>query len=88
MLKVIKSAIEGILNDTKNHVNHINDRITSLLSVIETYPMSANELMNKLGLKSRNGFRINYILPALESGLIGMTIPEKPTSKNQKYFKL
>ena len=44
--------------------------------------------MSKLNIKSRNSFRDNYLKPALEAGLIGMTIPEKPTSKNQMYFKL
>ena len=58
------------------------------MSVIETYPQSAIELMEKLGIKSRNSFRDNYLKPALEAGLIGMTIPEKPTSKNQMYFKI
>ncbi len=33
-------------------------------------------------LKSHVGFRKNYLQPALEAGLIGMTEPDKPTSKN------
>ncbi len=88
MLSMIKAAIEGIVSDTRNHFNHINNQISALLSVIESYPMSAQELMDKLGLKSRNGFRQNYLNPALEAGLIGMTCPDKPTSKNQRYFKI
>ena len=58
------------------------------MKVIETYPQSATELMGKLNLKSRLGFRKNYLQPALDAGLIGMTEPDKPTSKNQKYFKI
>ena len=58
------------------------------MKVIETYPQSATELMGKLNLKSRLGFRKNYLQPALDAGLIGMTKPDKPTSKNQKYFKI
>lgn len=88
MLDMIKAAIEGIVSDTKNHVNHINNQISALLSVIEVYPISAQELMEKLGLKSRNGFRQHYLVPALEAGLIGMTCPDKPTSRNQRYFKI
>lgn len=88
MLGMIKAAIEGIVSDTRNHFNHITNQISALMSVIESYPMSAQELMEKLGLKSRNGFRQNYIIPALEAGLIGMTCPDKPTSKNQRYFKI
>lgn len=88
MLGIIKEAIENIISDTRKHFNHITNQISALMSVIESYPMSAQELMDKLGLKSRNGFRQNYIIPALEAGLIGMTCPDKPTSKNQRYFKI
>ncbi len=88
MLGMIRSAIEGIVSDTRSHIAHTDERISALLSVIEAYPMSAKELMERLGLKSRNGFRQNYLAPALEAGLIGMTCPDQPTSKNQRYFKL
>ncbi len=87
MLDVIKKALVDIANDSRNHFNHINNQITALMNVIESYPMSAKELMDKLGLKSRDGFRNNYLVPALEAGLIGMTCPDKPTSRNQRYFK-
>lgn len=88
MLDVINKAIKNIITDTRNHYNHINNQITKLMKVIESYPQSAIELMQKLNLKSRVGFRKNYLQPALETGLIGMTEPDKPTSKNQKYFKI
>lgn len=88
MLDVINKAIKDIVNDTRKHYNHINNQITALLSVMETYPMTAQELMDKLNLKSRDGIRKNYLTPAIEAGLIGMTIPDKPTSKNQRYYKI
>ena len=44
--------------------------------------LTTTEMMS-IGLKSRVSFRENYLKPALESGLIKMTIPDKPTSKNQ-----
>lgn len=87
MLDVINNAIKELVDDAKNHSNHLNNRIAELLKVIEPYPQSAAELMEKLNLKSRAGFRNNYLQPALDAGLIGMTEPDKPTSKNQKYFK-
>lgn len=88
MLSVIKKAIENIVNDSLSHYNHISSQVGALLSVIESYPMTALELMEKLGLKSRVSFRKNYLQPALEAGLIGMTEPDKPTSRNQRYFKI
>jgi len=47
--------------------------------------MTRDELLNKLELTDREYFRKIYMIPALKSGLIGMTIPDKPKSKNQKY---
>lgn len=88
MLKVIKTALREIVKDTHNHQSHISNQIKALMSVIESYPMSALELMEKLGLKSRQTFRKNYLQPALEAGLIGMTNPDQPTNRNQRYFKI
>lgn len=88
MLSVIKKAIENIVYDSRSHYNHISSQVGALLAVIESYPMTALELMEKLGLKSRVSFRKNYLQPALEAGLIGMTEPDKPTSRNQRYFKI
>ena len=88
MLDVINKAIKDIIIDSRNHFNHLNNQITELMKVIESYPQSATELMEKLNLKSRLGFRKNYLQPAIDAGLVGMTDPDKPTSKNQKYFKI
>ncbi len=88
MLDVILKAIDGIANDAVGHYSHFSVQINKLMSVLETYPQSANELMNKLGLKSREGFRKNYLLPAIEAGIVLMTVPDKPTSKNQMYYKI
>ena len=55
MLDVINKAIKDIITDTRNHYNHINNQITELMKVIESYPQSATELMQKLNLKSRVG---------------------------------
>lgn len=88
MLDVINKAIKDILTDSRKHYNHLSTYINALMGVIESYPQSAAELMMKLGIKSRNSFRDHYLKPALDAGLIGMTMPEKPTSKNQMYFKI
>ncbi|MCL5059767.1 MAG: transcriptional regulator, partial [Candidatus Thermoplasmatota archaeon] len=43
------------------------------------------EIMEGLGLKDRMHFAKDYLQPALDSGLIEMTIPDKPQSSKQKY---
>lgn len=88
MLSVIKKAVSELVRDTRNHQNHISNQIKALMSVIETYPMSAVKLMEKLGLKSRVTFRKNYIQPALAAGLTAMTDLDTPTNRNQRYFKI
>ena len=48
---------------------------------------SANELLTLLNIKSKETLRNSYLNPALENGLIRMTLPDKPNSKNQKYIR-
>ncbi|WP_394697877.1 Fic family protein [uncultured Methanomethylovorans sp.] len=46
---------------------------------------SSGELRDILNIKHRPTFRDNYLHPALDAELIEMTIPEKPSSRLQKY---
>ena len=87
ILKVILDAVKAIGRDAQAHINHISTRVRDLLAVLEVYPMEATEIMRKLGLKSRDALRRNYLAPAIEAGLVMMTDPGKPTNKNQRYFK-
>ena len=50
-------------------------------------PYTGAQLMRKLELKSRENFRKLYLVPALERSLIIMSIPDKPTSRNQSYIR-
>ena len=50
-------------------------------------PYTGKVLMEKLGLRSKEGFRRTYLRPAIEINLISMTIPDKPHSENQRYVK-
>ena len=47
--------------------------------------MTRQGLRDALGLKNDEHFRKAYLLPALQAGLIEMTIPDKPRSRNQRY---
>jgi ATP-dependent DNA helicase RecG len=47
--------------------------------------LSRVEIQEKLGLSDKKNFKENYLSPALEDELIEMTIPEKPSSRHQKY---
>ena len=41
--------------------------------------------MQELQYKSSHTLKREYIKPLVESGKLKMTIPDKPTSRNQKY---
>jgi hypothetical protein len=47
--------------------------------------MTRQQLQDALGLKDDEHFRKTYLQPALEAGLIEMTIADKPRSSKQKY---
>jgi ATP-dependent DNA helicase RecG len=57
---------------------------TRLLSIMAG-EMSRKEISEKLNLKNQEHLRKAYLSPALEQGLIEMTIPDKPNSRLQKY---
>ncbi len=61
------------------------EKAISKLVLVFTKSHSRDELQESLGLKDRKSFKTVYIDPALKSGLIEMTLPDTPTSKNQKY---
>ena len=89
MLRMINETLEEVINASNNKIIQSNSYITKLLDVMEyNIPMSSKDIMNKLGLKSKEAFRANYLDPAINEGLIKLTIPEKKTSKNQMYYKV
>ena len=49
-------------------------------------PRSRNEIAEYLGVKTTFYAMQHYVKPLLECGTLAMTIPEKPKSRNQKYY--
>ena len=88
MLTLIDSTLDDILFNIQRECENISDQVNKLLSVLEDdIPYSANEIMKRLNIKSKETLRNTYLNPAIENGLIRMTIIDKPNSKNQKYIK-
>ena len=89
MLKMIDETLDDLMESTSVQASHVSSYVNKLLDIMETgVAMTTSELMEKLNMKSRISFRDNYLNPALENGLIKMTNPDKPTSKNQMYYKV
>lgn len=62
----------------------VTPQVRKLLQVM-TGEHFRQELQDELKLADRENFRTTYLVPALESELIEMTIPDKPKSNKQKY---
>ena len=59
-------------------------QVEKLVSVL-TGEMGRSELQGLLSIKNRDYFRTDYLNPAINTGYIELTIPDKPNSQNQKY---
>lgn len=91
-IEFMLSQIDKILDDISTQISekseYLPESIQKLLEVMEyDVPYTSNALMEKLGLKAKEGFRRNYLHPAIELNLIQMTIPDKPNSRNQRYVR-
>ena len=92
-IEFMLSQIDKILDEVSVQIHEDDERHTEyvkkLLAVMEyDTPYTSKALMQKLGLKSKETFRRNYLHPAEELNLIKMTIPDKPSSRNQRYMRV
>ena len=88
MLNMIDQILDEVILQIKKTGSDMSLYVKRLLEIMEyDVPYTSNELMSALGLKSKETLRKNYIHPAIESGLIRMTLPDKPNSRNQRYIK-
>lgn len=84
LLSALLEALKA-LRETDQVSDQVTDQVKALLKCLGGRSMSAAECMRKLGLAHRPTFRKNYLNPALEGGWIERTVPEKPSSRLQKY---
>ena len=63
---------------------HVTEEIRRVLLIIRG-EQSRKQLQENLQLKGRANFEERYLKPAIEAGLIELTIPDKPQSRLQKY---
>ncbi len=89
LLQIIYDTLKEItvVGAAQKEMPKISEPLQKLLAALGEDPLSAAELMERLSLSHKPSFRKNYLLPALEQGLIAMTLPDKPRSRNQKYYK-
>ena len=79
-----QDTLQDTPQDTLQDTGQVTAHVEQLVAVL-TGKMSRAQIQAALQLKDRNHFTIVYLKPALEAGLIEMTLPGKPTSRNQRY---
>lgn len=88
MLKMIDETLDEAISTSPLPITNETININKLLDAMESgRPMTATEIMEKLGIKSKETLRGQYLDPAIKQGLVNLTNPDKPTSKNQMYYK-
>ena len=87
---VIEEGVFSTVQDKEQDREQDQIGSKSLVQVIQycKYPKSRAELQEYCGLKGRRNFGQNYLTPLIEKGILKMTLPDKPTSKNQKYYSV
>ena len=71
-------------NDQDLKQDEIVKKILGFCSI----PRSRKEISDFVGMKDVRYLKEAYLAILIESGRIEMTLPEKPTSRNQKYVKI
>lgn len=85
MLQMILNTMESSNpSGTPQVTPQVTLQVSELLAILKG-EMSREDLQTALGLQDRKSFSERYLKPALNAGLIEMTIPEKPNSRLQKY---
>lgn len=80
-VNTIQDTIQETIQDT------IQDGTVDRLLEFCTTEKNRKEMQLFLGISNRSYFNEKYLKPLLKSGKLKMTIPDKPTSRYQKYIK-
>jgi predicted HTH transcriptional regulator len=81
-----KSDYDGDYDESKSVYDGVYDGVydAKILTFTLT-PKSRKEIMDLIGISMHPKNYEHHIAPLLEKGLLSMTLPDKPKSKNQKY---
>ncbi|MCY4166570.1 MAG: putative DNA binding domain-containing protein [Gammaproteobacteria bacterium] len=77
-------TVHDTVHDAQQDTAQVTDQVRELVAVLGT-EMGRNELQAAMELVNRSHFTTAYLKPALDAGLIEMTLPDKPTSRHQRY---
>lgn len=85
LCKACDRYLELLRDDDHNHDQVGHDMVMMILDYCKE-PKSVPEIMENFGFESKTSFKRKYLKGLLESGKLKRTLPDKPKSKNQKYY--
>lgn len=71
---------------TEQPTEQVPEQVRALLLTLSNEQLSLKVIMERIGLKHRPTFVENYIIPALEAGILKVLYPNKPNHPRQKYL--
>lgn len=80
-------AVEKVGPQEKTH-DATHDKTHDAILAFCVEPLSKAEIAEHCGYKNTKNFTQKYLRPLLDSGILKMTLPDKPKSKNQKYIAI
>ncbi|KKM08533.1 cell division protein Fic [Clostridiales bacterium PH28_bin88] len=81
---MLRMILNAVASSAPQVAPQVTPQVGELLASMHG-EMSREALQSTLGLRDRKSFRERYLNPALDDGLIEMTVPGKPNSRLQKY---
>jgi len=83
---IIERGDGSVVAQSGHDGGHDVDMMKELVLAIGDASKSREELAKAVDISSRGYFQDNYLTPALRYGYIARTLPDKPKSKNQRYY--
>ena len=87
MLNIINDTLASLEKVAKLVKTEESINVTKLIETMGDEPLTSTEIMAKLNIKHKDTLRNKYLNCAIRDGYVQMTIPDKPKSKNQRYYK-
>lgn len=84
--KACDKYLELLNGESDLYLGHFDQDVTKIIIDFCKKPHSAKEIMDYIKINDRSFFRRHYLYPMLEAEQLKMTIPDKPKSRNQKYY--
>lgn len=82
---LLYSTNHPVHDEQDNEQDSEQDLMTDIIKFCST-PKSSNEIIGHFNFPNRSYFKRHFLDKMLQDGILKMTLPDKPSSRKQKYF--